>query len=570
MLRRSVWIGVERQLVAVLSLGFTNRISNHRLLPYCQTRPFKVRKLDQNKQKKSPLSLRVASATGRSALFLAKVAGKASWAIAKPVGRQTGKLVAKGGKAVKDHATEKFAEFELRHTKYTPENFFEKGAISLEDLVDALLIEKRGTSARIVTALSGKLAAAGTTASLFSIASILGTASTGTAISSLSGAAFNSAALAWIGGSVVTGGWIVLGVAAAGGALAYFGSRKFVGKWTGRRRKKKSLDPQEMRFVETCLMLATAFRERANQNTVLDPLTAETLQQNLKHDFLEQMDVCIAKVSDWPDLPLMRLEDCKVNVVEMFEALSTTNSQKSSVRGNPSSAVPFATGAVSATILKLMSDTVPSFTEDEELVLQALRRSNNSLADASELELSEYVQSLSVEQISGLKNNVKGIYHELAFQRQENMDGDEYIVELFGDTNHAGADVRIINVETGDVSEVQLKATNYASYVRDHNERYENIDVLVTSEVAASSPDWSSSEFSNADLTAETSSALQKLDHGADADIVESMGVAAMVTLAVNAKSMLKGDALSLDAKQKIIQDGVVAASVAGMVNLII
>lgn len=554
----------------MLSLGFTNSISNHRLPPSCQTRPLKVRKLDQNKQKKSPLSARAARATGRLALFLAKVAGKAGWAIAKPVGRQTGKLAAKGGKVVKDHATVKFAEFELRHSKYTPENFFEKGAISLEDLVDALLIEKRGTSARIVTALSGKLAAAGTTASLFSIASILGTASTGTAISSLSGAAFNSAALAWIGGSVVTGGWIVLGVAAAGGALAYFGSRKLVGKWTGKRRKKKSLDPQEMRFIETCLMLATAFRGRANQNAVLDALTAETLQQNLKHDFLEQLDVCIAKVSDWPDLPLMRLEDCKVNVVEMFEALSTTNGQESSVRRNPPFAAPVTTGVVSATILKLMSDTVPSFTEDEELVLQALRRSNNSLADASELELSEYVQSLSVEQISGLKNNVKGIYHELAFQRQENIDGDEYIVELFSDTNHAGADVRIINVETGDVSEVQLKATNYASYVRDHNERYENIDVLVTSEVAASSRDWSSSEFSNADLTADTSSALQKLDHGADADIVESMGVAAMVTLAANAKSMLKGDALSVDAKQKIIQDGVVAASVAGMVNLII
>ncbi len=526
--------------------------------------------MDEERQKKSALSARVVRATGRSSLLLAKAAGKASWAIAKPVGQKTGKLAVKGGKTAKDHAALKFAEFELRHTKYSPENFFEKGAITLEELVDALLIEKRGTSARIVTALSGKLAAAGTTASLFSIASILGTASTGTAISSLSGAAFNSAALAWIGGSVVTGGWIVLGVAAAGGALAYFGSRKLVGKWTGRRRKKKSLDPQEMRFVETCLMLATAFRERANQNAVLDPLTAETLQQSLKHDFLEQLDVCIAKVSDWPDLPLMRLEGCKVNLVEMFEALSMTNGQKSSFRRIPFSTAPVATGVVSATILKLMSDTVLSFTENEELVLQALRRSNKSLAGASELELSEYVQSLSVEQISGLMNNVKGIYHELAFQRQENMDGDEYIVELFGDTNYAGADVRIVNVETGDVSEFQLKATNYASYVREHNEKYENIDVLVTSEVATSSPDWSSSEFSNANLTADTSSALQKLGHGADTDIVESMGVAAMVTLASNAKSMLKGEALSVEAKQKIIRDGVVAASVAGMVHLII
>ncbi|WP_238379724.1 hypothetical protein [Celeribacter ethanolicus] len=512
----------------------------------------------------------MANATGRSALFLAKIAGKAGWAIAKPVGRQTGKLAAKGGKAVKDHATVKIAEFELRHTKYTPVNFFEKGAISLEDLIDALLIEKRGTSARIVTALSGKLAAAGTTASLFSIASILGTASTGTAISSLSGAAFNSAALAWIGGSVVTGGWIVMGVAAAGGAVAYFGSRKLVEKWTGKRRKKKSLDAQEMGFVETCLMLATAFRERANQNAVLDPLTAETLLHNLKHDLIEQLDVCISKVRDWPDIPLTRLEDRKVDLVELFESLSTFHSQQSLAKRKSSVAVPVVTGVVSATILKLMSESLSSFTQNEKLVLQALRRSNNSLSDAGELELSEYVQSLSVEQIAGLKNNVKGIYHELAFQRQENLDGDEYIVELFGDTNHAGADVRIINIVTGDISEVQLKATNYASYVREHNDKYENIDVLVTSEVANTSPDWYSSGFSNADLTAETSSALHKLGHGIDADIIDSMGVAAMVTLTANAKSMLKRESLSIEAKQKIIQDGVVAASVAGLVQLII
>jgi hypothetical protein len=195
---------------------------------------------------------------------------------------------------------------------------------------------------------------------------------------------------------------------------------------------------------------------------------------------------------NWPDLPLMRLEDRKEDLVELFDALPTAQIQRPSVGRKSTAAAPVVTGVVSATILKLMSDTLPSFTEDEELVLQALRRSNKSLVDASEIELSEYVQALSVEQISGLKNNVKGIYHELAFQRQENLDGDEYIVELFGDTNHAGADVRIINVETGDVSEVQLKATNYAFYVREHNEKYENIDVLVTSEVAGSSPDWSS------------------------------------------------------------------------------
>lgn len=526
--------------------------------------------MDEKSKMRHSRSVRTANATARSALFLAKVVGETSWAIAKPVGRQTGKLATKGGKAVKDHVAVKYAEYELRHAEYTQENFYEKGATALEDLVDALLIEKRGTSARIVRALSVKLAAAGTTAGLFSIASILGTASTGTAISSLSGAAFNSAALAWIGGSVVTGGWIILGAAAAGGAVAYFGSRKIIGKWTGKRRKKKSMDPQEMRFVETCLMLATAFRERADQKAILDRITAETLQQNLKNELLEQLDVCIAKVADWPDIPLMRLEDRKVDLKHLINALSTIHGQKPAVGNKASAAAPVFTGVVSATMLKLMSENLPSFTEDEVLVLQALRRSNNSLTDASEVDLSNYVQSLSVEQIAGLKNNVKGIYHELAFQQEENLDGDEYIVELFGDTNHAGADVRIINVVTGEVSVLQLKATNYASYVREHNEKYESIEVLTTSEVAETSPDWSSSGLSNADLTGDTISTLHKLGHGTDADVIDSMGVAAMVTLTANAKSMLKGEALSTEAKQKIIQNGVVAASVAGLVQLII
>lgn len=519
---------------------------------------------------KSSTSVQAARATGRSALFLAKVIGKAGWAIAKPVGRQAGKLAVKGGRAVKEQANTKFAEYEVRHAEYTLENFYEKSATTLEDLVDALLNQKSGTSARVVRALSVKLGAAGATVGVFSIASLLGTASTGTAISSLSGAAFNSAALAWIGGSVATGGWIVLGVALVGSAAAYYGSRRLLGKWIGKRRKKKALDSQEQQFVETCLMLATAFRERAEQKAVLDRITAEALHYNLTQELIHQLNVCIHKVGYWPDIPLNRLKNCKVKMEELLKALTELNDKHSAQRKGPVTSGPIRTGVISAAIMKLMAKDLPSFGDDEQLVLQALRRSKNSLADASDLDLSKYVQSLSVGQIAGLKNNVKGIYHELAFQRRENLDGDEYIVELFDDTNHAGADVRIINTETGEVSEVQLKATNYASYVREHNEKYENIEVFTTSEVAAGSSEWYSSEFSNEVLTADATSTLNILDQGADASIAESMGVAAMVTLAVNAKSMLKGETLTIEAKQKIIQDGVVAASVAGLVQLIL
>ena len=523
-----------------------------------------------SENKKPSKTVRVAKATGKSALYVAKMTGKAGWAVAKPVGKQTGKLAVKGGRALKDQANVKYAEYELRHSDYAQENFYEKGATTLEDIVDALLNEKSGTSARIVRALSAKLGAAGATVGIFSIASLLGTASTGTAISSLSGAAFNSAALAWIGGSMATGGWIVLGLAAVGGAAAYYGSKQILSKWTGKRRKRKSLDAQEKQFVETCLMLATAFRERAEQGAELDPITAKALHNNLAQELLEQLEICISKVSNWPSHPLNKLEKRKGELELLLEALTELVETPADKRLKSTVAQPIITGTVSATIMKLMATELPSFSADEELILDALRRSKNSLSEASDIELSNYVQSLSMDQIAGLKNNVKGIYHELAFQNRENLDGDEYIVELFENTNHAGADVRIINVETGDVSEVQLKATNYASYVREHNKKYENIDVLATSEVAAESTEWSSSGFSNADLTADTASTLNALNQGADADVLESMGVAAMVTLAVNARSMLKGETLSTKAKQKIIQDGVVAASVAGLVQLVL
>ena len=95
-------------------------------------------------------------------------------------------------------------------------------------------------------------------------------------------------------------------------------------------------------------------------------------------------------------------------------------------------------------------------------------------------------------------------------------------------------------------------------------------EVLTTAEIADASPDWGSSGFANAELADDTAAALRKLGYDCDAEVIESMGIAAMVTLAVNAKSVLKGEALSIEAKQKVIQDGVVAASVAGLVQLII
>ncbi|RLA83789.1 MAG: hypothetical protein DRG78_03340 [Epsilonproteobacteria bacterium] len=165
------------------------------------------------------------------------------------------------------------------------------------------------------------------------------------------------------------------------------------------------------------------------------------------------------------------------------------------------------------------------------------------------------IQTLEPNQIEGLHSNIKGIYHEIRFAYEENMD-DEYIVELFTATNHAGADVRIINTLTGDVQEVQLKATEYLSYIKKHNERYEDIDVFATSEVASLSDD--------------VSTVIEELDNTTDINVTSSMTVAAMIVLAKNSRILLRGELIPIEQKSEMIKDGSIAAGTAAIVSLII
>ena len=159
----------------------------------------------------------------------------------------------------------------------TEQNWYTHGASACEAVSDAILIEHKGVSSRIVKAVTGKLGIAGATAGMFSVASLFGTASTGIAIGSLSGAAFHSAAVAFLGGGVAAGAAIVgrVGIAAALGAV--FGVQKY---FLGCRRKKHSLDEQECRVVDACLGLAISFREQEKLKHALVPMSAYALQND--------------------------------------------------------------------------------------------------------------------------------------------------------------------------------------------------------------------------------------------------------------------------------------------------
>lgn len=441
------------------------------------------------------------------------------------------------------------------------ENWCQRSAEACEAVSDALLRTETGVSHRIVKGIAGKLGFAGTGAGIFSLASLVGSAGTGTAIGSLSGAAFTNAALAWVGGSVIVGSAIIGVASLAGGAGALLGAGWIAKKYvSGEKREKSELEIQEQRVLDVCLSLAVAFRDQEKAGRILDPLSAHAIYGDALKPLCEELLECNYRANSWPILARRNLSAATKKLRNITGYLYRWSKHNPNV----------ATGIVSVVILQLLADEIPNFSEHEQFVLEALRRSNNELTNASEEELASYIQGMEPSQITGLSSNIKGIYHELIFQNNENNDGDQYVVEVFEATNHAGSDVRIINTLTGDVKEVQLKATKYASYIREHNEKYEDIAVFATEEVANIDDEITSSGFSNAELNEDVATVFDGLDDYDDPSAFTSISIAAMVTLARNSRVLLRGGSISQQEKEKLVKDGAIAASVAGFVHLII
>lgn len=155
--------------------------------------------------------------------------------------------------------------------------------------------------------------------------------------------------------------------------------------------------------------------------------------------------------------------------------------------------------AILLTLAKLAFTSEPTLEEKDYAVLAALRRSS----DEWNLSVSDTASRLSTydeAQIGGLVNNVKGILHEMEFQRLENEDGDSVVAALFPDTNHRTVDVQLLDERTGGVWEVQLKATDDATAISYWIDSNPDTEILVTEELS----DWMgvpSSGLSNEGLT---------------------------------------------------------------------
>lgn len=441
------------------------------------------------------------------------------------------------------------------------ENWYLRSANVCENVSDAVMGNPDGVSSKISRGVAAKLGAAGTSAGIFSIASLLGTASTGTAIGTLSGAAFTGASLAWIGGSVAVG-TVVLGVAAVAGGIgaaagAAWASRKFL---YGEKRELTDLELQERKIVEACLALAVAFRKQAEAGCPVDVVSAKYLYGEALAPLCEELADLQKKVDSWPYMARQRLKKASTKLSALAKNLKDWSLENPNVT----------TGVVSVVFLQLLAGDVSDLTSEELLVLDALRRSNLDLAHATDEQLADYVQRLDPAQLQGLQNNVKGIYHELRFVEVENTDGDSYIAELFEATNHPGADVRITNIDNGEVREIQLKATDYINAIREHNSRYESVEVFATTEISGGSSGIASSGLSNKELSEDVEKVVEELDDYYDPSVLDSMGTAGLVALARNIRVTLKGRSMSDVERQRLVKDGAISAGTAGLFSLLL
>ncbi len=150
------------------------------------------------------------------------------------------------------------------------------------------------------------------------------------------------------------------------------------------------------------------------------------------------------------------------------------------------------------TILAIFAKVKASeaLTLGDRLVLDAFKRYSPKITEEN---LAEHLSNQSELGLQGVASNVKGILHELEFVARENNDFDSVRASLYETTNHPGYDVKMFNTSTGESWEVQLKATDNASYVDEWIDTHDG-EILITEELAKREG-LESSGFSNEELT---------------------------------------------------------------------
>jgi hypothetical protein len=406
-------------------------------------------------------------------------------------------------------------------------------------------------------AVLAKVSGAVASGSLIALVAAYGTAGTGTAIASLSGAAATNATLAWVGG--LLGGGMTTGVVLTG-LVAGLAAYKLLGS---ERRPFESLSEVEQRVVQSCwLTMAIIDEYLASSSQQFTEWDAEQLLENVLRPLLEELhghqDVICTNLDGKNAVALRQhiTTDFRRVVIGGFEDF---------IEDYPFKGFPRAEFAVGGLFYALLTQTAVGNDLESQLVLDALRRSNNLLSDATENELGDYLRDFSPEALRGVSSNVKGIYHELLYVHNYNATHTDTQAEVFGSTNNPGADIQIRDTETGEiVGEFQLKAVMDAAKIELHLKKHPDISVLATNEVAGqqTDPRVGTSGHDN-----ETLQAQVELDMSAMADnsFGDRTGDAALLAAGIASTrelmEMLRGERRFPDASANVLKGTGVASA---------
>lgn len=224
---------------------------------------------------------------------------------------------------------------------------------------------------------------------------------------------------------------------------------------------------------------------------------------------------------------------------------------------------------VATVFANLMNKAHHHLSTEEQLVVDALRRSSKALSDMPLSEMGDYLRGMDQASLRGLANNVKGIYHELQFVRRENLDGDAVTARIHAETNHPGADV-VLSRDGRDFGELQLKATDNISLLQKHLDKYPDIAVSATDEVAGSIRGVKNSGFSDAALEGDVSEAFTSVsDQARLSQLEDAAAVSGLLAAAINAGDLLSGKAPAREVSRNTLRDMGVAVSTTYLVDLL-
>lgn len=230
---------------------------------------------------------------------------------------------------------------------------------------------------------------------------------------------------------------------------------------------------------------------------------------------------------------------------------------------------------VAITLGQLFAGRRSGWSEDQMLVLEALRRSATRLNDATEEELADYLRNLTPEQMRGVVSNVKGIFHEFLVARAENANGDDVSAVLVELTNHPGTDLEYM-VGDAFIGSVQVKAVQSPAAIIDHFSRYPEVDVLATSEVTnllkgMFGERLQDSGFQNAEVTQITRSTFDELTGQDLGEFIQDGDLTSvLVSGALQARALLSGQGMSASELRKNLELAGIGVGTAFTVDVVI